>query len=199
MRKVLYLGLDPSRFECDGDLVHCPVIKTVNRPREEIEWALSDALEFTHLIFSSQNGVRYFFDAVPELGSIEIFCVGEATAGAVRDRGYECQVAQKERQEGVIDLLRPLDLNGAYVGVPCAVGARGTLGYYLARQDVRHQIIPLYTTVPREVDIPSLDHVDELVFTSPSCVDAFFAKRRPTHQTLRAIGPVTKERLNRYL
>lgn len=200
MRKVLYLGLDPSRFECDGDLIHCPIIKTVTRPREEIKWVLDDAPEFTHLIFSSQNGVRYFFEAVGPCSAVQIFCVGQATAEAVRARGYACQAAFKERQEGVIDLLRPLNLNEAYIGVPCAVGARGVLGFYLAMRDIRHQLIPLYQTVPKEdVVLPELDRIDELVFTSPSCVDAFFAKKKPTHQKLRAIGPVTKERLNYYL
>lgn len=199
MRQVLYLGLDPARFECDDTLIHCPIIETAPRPKAQLKWALDDLDEYTHLIFSSQRGVRYFFDLAEEIKTPQLIAVGEATASAIRERGKTCLVAAKERQEGVIDLLRVQNLEQAYICVPCAEGARGILGNYLALRDVRHQIVPLYKTVPRACELPELSTIDELVFTSPSCVDAFFARLKPSGQHLRAIGPVTSERLQRYL
>jgi uroporphyrinogen-III synthase len=58
--------------------------------------------------------------------------------------------------------------------------------------------IDLYETVAQRVEpVPDLRLFDEIVFTSPSTVDAFFEifGHIPSGKKIVAIGPVTADRL----
>lgn len=186
----VYLGTNPS--SPSPDLIHCPIIKIAPR-----EVDLSDKNEFTHIIFTSKNAVALFGEIPP----VTVLAVGEATAGALAERGISPIVAPRASQEGIIDLLKMEELRDAYVLLPTSSRARGGIVAYLVERDVRHQVRILYdTVVNHEALLPPEEKITELIFTSPSTIDAYVEMRGaiPSQVHCTPIGPITKERLHHY-
>lgn len=205
-RKVLYLGISPKYVK--EEVVHCPLIHVVARDfsRFDIQNAFADIPEYTHLIFTSKNGVEIFFRCLEhhgygplDLGGKQIFAVGKVTAHGLEKRGVKVsQIAPQETQEGVIHLLAMEDLNGAYILLPQSSRSRPALTYALMGWGVRHQKIYLYDTKIHIPAIkPKLDDFDEIIFTSPSTVDAFnqIFKSVPKGIKMTPIGPITEKAL----
>lgn len=204
--KVLYTGLNPKHFE--KEVTHVPLIEIVPRSfdRFDITCAFDDIPEYTHIIFTSKSGVEVFFSCLKEKGysekdleGKEIVAVGKVTAKYIEDHGVRVtKVADVETQEGVIHLLALEDLGRSYVLLPQSSRARCALVQSLVHRGVRHQRCDLYDTKVKVPTVkPTLESFDEIIFTSPSTVDAFqkvFGKA-PKGKRLTAIGPVTCSKL----
>ncbi len=89
--------------------------------------------------------------------------------------------------------------------MPQSSKARVKLAHFLVEKGVHHQIVHLYDTkTKKDLKYPKIDQFEEVVFTSPSTVDAFFSTipKDMIHDVYRykVIGPITaevlKERLN---
>lgn len=184
MTRTLYLGTDPSRY--GKEVTHCPLIEVKQREVTEEVW--SDWPLFTHVLISSRNALSFL--PFPLKDKV-VLAVGAATAALARG----ALIAPFAQQEGMVKALKLMHLEGAYVAIVGSSGARGIILDFLARRGIRHQSIILYDVVEKEGELPPLEAFDEIVFTSPSTVDAFFKKGRITTQKVVAIGRVTKERL----
>ena len=212
MGTTLYLGTDPSAFESEGNfkghLIHFPVIEIVPKPLEdpELKRAWDDLGEYTHLIFTSKNAVSVFYSHLESQKiSVEMFsnktliAIGKVTAAHLDMRGLKPNhIAEQEQQEGVITLLKRLDLENAYVFLPRSSLARPALTHFLNEEEIRHQACDLYETRAKIPDwVPDLESIDEIIFTSPSTVSAFLQifKRLPVGKKLRAVGPITERAL----
>ena len=205
---LLYLGTDPSKYLSDAKVTHCKMIEILPRAFDsfEIKHQMADMVEYTHIIFTSKNAVTIFMDALRFYGyskeclhGKECLVIGDSTAAALQKAGADSmRLAKKETQEGVMDLLDILDLEKAYIFYPRSSRARPTLSYYLRVRQLRHQICDLYDTQAIFLEeLPTLSEFDEVVFTSPSTVEAFFEYFPviPTSLKLTAIGPITEESL----
>jgi len=189
---VLYLGLDPKGWP---HAIHYPVIRT-ERIVSEVPQSWP---QFTHVIFTSRSAVRHWWEVHPSFDKIAI-AIGEGTAEELRARGVEPLVAPEAVQEGVIALLEQIDLENAFIFFPCSKRARPNLTRYLAGRGLRFLRLDLYDTLFQRPDpVPSLEGIDEIVFTSPSTVEGFlriFADF-PRGKNLTAIGPITQKALDR--
>lgn len=182
---ILYLGIDPSRWP--EKVFHYPVIRT--EPLEICEppdWA-----EATHILFTSRSAVRHwkYFDLTKQT-----IALGSATA-LLLERPL---IAPTPTQEGVVELLRTL--SPGYLIWPRSTLSRDHIADYLISSNIRHRIIPLYRTVfQRPGPPPELDLFTEIIFTSPSTIDAFLHiyATLPRNIRLTPIGPVTAEALQR--
>lgn len=206
---TLYLGLDPKNYRTTNKLIHCPIIQTVARPFDapKMQSIFQDIPDYTHFIFTSQVGVQVFFDCLAfhgfspeEVAEKEIVTVGTATAAAVEKWGGRVtQIADEETQEGIIQMLATQDLDRSYIFLPCSSLSRPDLAHFLMIRRIRHQLCYLYDTKVREpAEKPDLEAVDEIVFTSPSTVDAFqkIFGNPPKNKKLTSIGPITQVKLN---
>jgi uroporphyrinogen-III synthase len=205
---VLYLGLDPSHYPQERPVVHFPVIKIVPRSKDslEVREVFSKIEEYSHIIFTSKNGVQEFFDCLEAFGyqlrkvrHSVIIAVGHVTALYLEKQGVSAHfVAGNECQEGIIDILSEMDLDGANILLPRSSIARPLLSEYLVEQQIKHKICSLYDTLShRPEEIPPLEEVGEIIFTSPSTVKGFFEifDRVPEDVQLTAIGPITRKAL----
>lgn len=205
-KKTLYTGLDPERF--GRPVLHCPLIEIApfNLDSPKIQVLMEDISDYTHFIFSSQNGVEIFFDALKYHGydkkileNKQIIAVGRATAERLKHFGVSSPLIPAEAtQEGIIQSLIKQSLTGAYLCLPQSALARPNLAQFLSGACIRHQLLPLYTIrqkLPKP--LPDLDEVDEIVFTSPSTVQSFFEifRKVSSRMKLKAIGPVTQKAL----
>lgn len=188
--RVLYLGLDPKNICC----VHYPVIRTEKIVGAELREAQALWPQFTHVIFTSQSAVGYWEG---DLRGKRLIAIGEATGEAIRKRGGAVVVARDATQEGVIDLLKSLDLRGAFLFMPRSKKARPNLAEFL--KSYRSFVLDLYDTVFQKLEpVPKLEEFSEIVFTSPSTVEGFsrIYEKIPPKIKLTAIGPITQERLD---
>jgi uroporphyrinogen-III synthase len=201
---TLFLGLDPSHCCRAGRVIHYPVIRIVKRPLERTFF--QELPFFSHFIFTSKTAVHFFFCALEECAIPResfagrcLLCVGKFTAAALKEQGFDSLVAEDERQEGVIALLAALKLDQkSYFCLPRSFRARLLIDRFLQEKKIRFQVYPLYDTAPQKLlPLPDLKEIDEIVFTSPSTVDAFYAifPELPREKILTPIGPVTRERI----
>ena len=204
MKTTLYLGTNPTHFPREGHLIHYPVIKIVPRALVDLQDAYANLGTYTHLIFTSKNTVQVFFAHLKELGQPfprekQVIAIGDVTAFHLEQQGVRVHhVAQEETQEGLIAYLQEQDLEAAHLFLPRSSRARAVLTQFLQENKVRHTICDLYDTHAQRLDpVPDLSLVHEIVFTSPSTVEAFKAiyGRLPRDKKLIAIGPVTEKAL----
>ncbi|NNM43207.1 MAG: uroporphyrinogen-III synthase, partial [Chlamydiae bacterium] len=213
MNTILYLGTDPSHFLAKGKVIHCPVIRLV--PKEKFDGpflrAWEDLEKYTHIIFTSKNAVHFFFEIGEKifqkkiaLSEKKLLSIGPATSHALERRGYTLFLeAQESTQEGMAASLRHLDLTGSYIFYPRSSQARLHLSSFLVELGVKHQICDLYDTISdlsRSEELSSfVKESDEIIFTSPSTVKAFFEMygSPPPTKKITVIGPITQEALQK--
>lgn len=206
MKTTLYLGTDPLSYEtqgrCEGNLIHYPVIKIVPRKAHTIR-AYRELSAFTHIIFTSKNAVNVFFQHLADLElslhQQQLIAIGAVTAAHLSKQGFPPQhVAEQETQEGVIALLKQLDLKEAFVFLPRSSQARPLLVQFFEDHQIRYCACDLYDTVTQKLEVqPDWDQIDEIVFTSPTTVRAFLEifKKFPEGKQLTPIGQVTNNEL----
>lgn len=188
---ILYLGLDPKNFPRKENLFHYPVIRTekIGIWNEEVERAFQMS---THLIFTSQTAVLYF----PKQIFQEVVAVGSATQKALYEKGVSSHLAPVATQEGIIDWIEEKGPDDASFFWPRSMQSRPLLEQFLQKR--KAFIFDLYDTVMQiPGPIPSLDEVEEIVFTSPSTVRGFLQiyGKIPEGKKLTAIGPITAQAL----
>lgn len=195
----LFFGIDNTSYP---HARHIPLISIKYREKQhtEVQSFLDDISSFTHLIFMSKHGVQalmHLIDPV-QLAGKKIISIGSKTSATLHTFGIDVDITSKEEtQEGILHELNILDLKTAYIGIPCSSRSRKTLATLLAYKGVRFLIGYLYDTyLVDDALLPSLDTVEELIFTSPSTVDAFkkYFDNVPAHLTFQFQGPITKQR-----
>lgn len=204
-KRILYLGLDPSHTETNGEFVHLPIIQIVPRALTdaEVQHALQQFANYTHVIVTSKTTVSILNGYLPSANAWNekiILAVGRVTAKHLEACGITPTIiASEETAEGLIHEMEQLDLTKAYLFWPHSAKARPVIKDYLEANHIAHTSCILYepkTQIPKE--LPELANFDEIIFTSPSTVDAFFEifGYFPTHCALTPIGPITKHHLN---
>ncbi len=208
---TLYLGLDPSNYQTKNRLIHCPIIQTIACPFDlpHIRHVFENISPYTHIIFTSKVAANLFFDCLIYYGhekkspliQKKIMAIGSATADVIEQRGGTVfEIARESTQEGVIKMLKMHHLKRAFFLVPCSSLARPHLSHFLRDQKIGYTLCKLYETrAKRPKEMPDLDTIDEILFTSPSTVDAFqkIVGMIPKNKKLTCIGPITKKRLNK--
>ena len=219
MKTILYLGIDPptctySKYIYDknnSNLIHYPIIKTVPSTNTKLLKAFKNFLKFTHIIFTSKTTVKVFFETLKDLpfsfediSNKQYIVVGKSTAHALAEHGIIASgVAKEETAKGLVTLLKSLDLTkNTFIFFPHSKLSRKTLVTYFLEENLKFVESIFYTTIPfKSVPLPDLLTIDEIVFTSPSTVDAFltFFKALPKNKILTPIGPVTNLSLGKNL
>lgn len=202
MKRILYLGTDPSHFKSDGQIIHCPLIQIVPRPIEQVASAYEQFASSSHVLFTSKNAVNLCFAQLEQLGicpsvSQEWMAIGQVTASQLKKRGvFPIHVADDERQEGVIALLETI--TPRHLFIPKSSLSRAVLFEWLKAQEISHTAVDIYDTVFSPPVVTAWEEMDVIVFTSPSTVKAFihYFGKLPRLEQCFAIGEVTQRLLS---
>ena len=178
---------------------------------EALDAAIAKLNDYQWLIFTSANGVDYFFARLMKtgkdaraLGYAKVAAIGSATAAKLREYGIIADVVPREfRAEGVLEALKGKLPSHAKILLPRAQEAREILPEKLREQGAVVDVAPAYQTVAAEVDAESLrekladGEIDLVTFTSSSTVTNL-VKIIGSADALKeiktaAIGPVTAE------
>lgn len=198
--RTLYLGLNcPS-----SDYFHYPIIRIVPRSSDsdDIVECFQHLDIFSHVIFSSQNSVKICLQFA-ERGSFEnktLICVGKKTAECLQEYGLKPSIiAENETSEGIVAELQKIKfLTEPKFLWPHSSLSRPVIKNFLLQNNFFFKECILYDTLPWKRDpIPDLTQFQEIVFTSPSCIEAFLQifGPLPSNKKLSCIGPVTEQYL----
>lgn len=195
-------GARPLRF---------PVIATAPPPSwDGLDRACAAVDRYAWIVFTSANGVRFFFDRfcrgdrdVRDLKGVRIATIGPATARAVAERGLRVDlVPESFVSEGVVAAFQSRDLRGRRVLLPRAAEARDVLPEGLRGLGAEVDAVTAYQTVSTGRTRQELDDLlrtagaDVVSFTSPSTVREFCAVAGRNHPlweriVVACLGPVT--------
>jgi uroporphyrinogen-III synthase len=190
-----------------AEVVELPVIALA--PVEDLgplEDALARLNEYRWVVFTSVNGVRWFFELAGQraqgMSDVRVAAVGPATAAALRERGIEASVLPEEFvAESLAEALLREAIDGARVLLPRAASARDVLPDALRAKGAVVDDVPVY----RNIVPPELAEAAEALFsgagrpdwvtlTSSSTVKNLLAAvghERLAGVKLASIGPVT--------
>jgi hydroxymethylbilane synthase len=168
-KKTLYFGLRQKQQKG----IRCqPLIEIVPLP-----CSLRALASSSHILVTSRTSLdllRPFLETTSL--QKEIISIGRKTSALAREIGFKTiHTARTETSEGVIELLGRLKLQDAKIFWPHSSLSRRTIPSYLEGANISFSECELYTTrTKRHVEKCALDQFDELFFSSPSTVDAFF-------------------------
>jgi uroporphyrinogen III methyltransferase/synthase len=205
-----------------GGLLHALGAEIIELPTIEIrpapdyaalDGALANLSEYDWLIFTSANGVRFFFErldlSAADVRSIRgrICAIGPATRDSIERTHLKVDVTAAEYvAEGLLEALREYDLAGARVLIARAAMARDVLPKELALRGARVDVVEAYRTVPPDnlaVEAAKLlmRKPDWIAFTSSSTVQNLVAAcGSAALEGVRTatIGPVTSATLRKF-
>ncbi len=204
-----------SLEELGAECIEIPTIKIIPPESfEPLDRAIEKIEDYDWLIFTSVNGVKYFFERLFEKGKdaralsrARIAAIGQATAALIKNYGLLVDLLPREfRAEGLLEAFSQEDLRGVRILIPRALEAREILPEKLKEMGARVEVVPTYRTVLPEEEGARVrkaleEGVDVVTFTSSSTArnllrllgeDAF---RLLSGVLLASIGPITSETL----
>lgn len=205
-----------------AEVIHIPTIEIV--PPDS--WAGCDrALEKLHeyhwLIFTSTNGVRFFFHRlkdrrkkVEELKKKQIAAVGERTEEVLKELGVQIDLVPHDfSSEGLVEEFQKKNILGLRILIPKAYKGRDVLKIDLTARGGKVDAVTVYKNQPTQrhnlSEYQRLLHgsaPDILTFTSPSTIRNFIslfgAKKiygwKAKGCRIAAIGKVTADALEKH-
>ena len=194
-----------------ADVIEMPATRIEVADPAPLHDVLARLHEFSWMIFTSQNAVAVFWDALRASGrdarafaGAKIAAVGPATADALLERGLAVDLSpQRFVAEGLLDELRSRkDVRDARVLYAAAEGAREVLQEGLDELGAKVERLTLYRSVADGEGASELRErllsgdADLVTFTSASSVKAFVAAvgaDAATKALAASIGPITTD------
>ena len=211
-KKILYTGIEPCETLNNAEVFHLPLISMKRRSLsiKETKDVFDHIYSYSHILFTSKYAVQSFFLCMKELNipkeyldPVFLLAIGSSTLKALEKEGvYINYVGSDETEEGAIRLLESLDLKDAKLLLPQAGMTRAKLIHYLVEKGVFYDVIILYDLFKQKpYEAIDLKNFDEIIFTSPVAVDAFFDIYEDLPHTLQvhSMGMMTRCKLKSYL
>jgi uroporphyrinogen III methyltransferase/synthase len=191
--------------------IYFPTIKIVPPANwHGLDEAIDILTTYNWLIFTSANGVQFFFERlweknkdIRDLKGIKICCIGPATARQIEDKGIKVDLIPEQFiAEGILQSFAAMDLKGRRILIPRAAKARDVLPEGLKKLGASVDVVAAYQTVNsgnKKEDLAVLisdNKVDVITFTSSSTVTNFVEIMGhdftlPEQVDVACIGPVT--------
>jgi uroporphyrinogen III methyltransferase/synthase len=197
--------------ETGARVIIFPTIQIVPPDRfDDLDQAIDAITIYDWIIFTSANGVKFFFKRFRELKKDirdmkgpGICAIGPATASSIENMGLRVDIVPDEYiSEGVVKAFEGRNLQGKKVLLPRAEIARDIIPDGLSKLGATVDVITAYRTVNSGRKKDELyywikqNKVDVITFTSPSTVTNFIDiignnERLPENIKIACIGPVT--------
>ena len=205
-----------NRLETLGaNCLECPTIKTAPPDDwEPLDIAINTLNHYDWLIFTSVNGVTFFFERlfkkgldVRALGRIRIATIGPVTSKKLQDYGLRSDIVPKTyRAESIVEAFADHPIKNCNILLPRAKKARPVLPVELTRQGAQVNEVTAYQTLAvadqseELINALTRHEIDIVTFTSSSTAKNF-RQLLPDDQfqnlmhsvQVASIGPITSE------
>jgi uroporphyrinogen III methyltransferase/synthase len=175
-----------------ADVVELPVIEF-----QALDFVVPDVTKYDWVIFTSVNGVDYFYRHATPTPGPRYCTIGPATADALRTRGLEPDVVPASYvAEGVVAALAGEPLQGKRVLLPRASVARDVIPEELSKLGAKVDVVPVYATgapadlAERAAQVFAIKP-DWVTITSASTVRSLASAAPLAGVKLASIGPIT--------
>lgn len=179
------------RLEAKGaEVVELPLIKVTKEVNlDTLAEVLQEMGSYEWVIFTSANGVKYFFEEfirvhedIRALGLVRIAAVGAATAAALKDLHLRVDLQPKKAsgEELAKELIKRESMDSAKVLVVTGNRNRDTLIEVLHEARAIVDQLPVYKTEDAELASDAVagefraKGADAILFASPSAAQSFF-------------------------
>ncbi|MEE4113333.1 MAG: uroporphyrinogen-III C-methyltransferase, partial [Desulfobacteraceae bacterium] len=201
--------------EYGAECIQCPTIQVGPPPDwAGLDGAIATLDQYRWIVFTSVNGVDYFFRRLFEngldvraLGHIHTAAIGPATADRLGTWGLKSDIIPKTyRAESVVEAFTAKPIKGSRVLLPRAMEARSVLPVELTRMGATVDEVTAYATRQAENSAADLitrltdGAIDMITFTSSSTVKNFHRLLPPDRidrlmdgVSLASIGPITSQ------
>jgi uroporphyrinogen III methyltransferase/synthase len=206
-------GVFSGMLEEQGGRVDAVALIKTAPPRSygALDKAIKRLGAYDWAIFTSVNGVEYFFQRLYKIGfdlrelkGVKLAVIGKATKAALSERGLRVDLVAKDFcAEGLIDVLKGR-VKGRKFLLPRAEKARELLPEFIRAKHGEIDVVPVYRTIkPRKETGRIREQLgsggyDVVTFTSSSSVKNFISLLKKTEVAklmagvkVACIGPVT--------
>ncbi|WP_342743901.1 uroporphyrinogen-III C-methyltransferase [Desulfamplus magnetovallimortis] len=208
-------GFIETLTELGATCIEIPTIKVV-APQDNtpLEKALKEIAKYDWIVFTSVNGVKFFFDTlfksgkdVRIMGHLKCACIGPVTKQELMKHGIVCDVLPESyRAESVIEAFSGMEIKNKNILLPRAKEARSILPEELSKMGAIVEEVTVYITEQVEDEKQKLlsllekNEIDMVTFTSSSTVKNFKAllpqnsfKAMLENVKTASIGPITSD------
>jgi uroporphyrinogen III methyltransferase/synthase len=201
--------------EMGANCLEYPTIRVEALPdQSRLDQAIDRLADYDWIVFTSVNGVRFFFERlfargfdVRALHQMRTAVIGPVTAERLRDFGLVCDILPSSyRAESVVEAFREESMAGCRVLLPRAAEARAVLPDELTKMGAQVDEVITYRARPEDAGAKRLvgdlqeGRVDLVTFTSSSTVTNFKALLPAAEADslmagvrVASIGPITTE------
>jgi uroporphyrinogen-III synthase len=197
--------------EAGGIPIEIPLISfKLPDNQSEVRQTIKSIDTYDWLVFTSKNGVKFFFDVYSREKPLpKIAAVGAKTEAALKEYGYIPEVVPSDYvAEGLICALEPLINKDDSILLARGNLSRSILATELSKKCGNVHDLIIYDTVENNnekqklIELLSTGQLDVLTFTSSSTVTSFLKLVNGTawrewiqNLIIACIGPVTKQAL----
>jgi len=176
--------------ELGAQVIEFPTIRLAGlKDYKLLDEAIAALSSYQWIIFTSVNGVEFFFKRLNELkkdsralGQAKVCAIGPETAAGLRQHGIIPDYVPPEyRAEAIVDGLIKLGVRAVRILIPRALEARDILPEKLTEEGAFVSVIPVYETLPDSADTAYLldllqkNAINMVTFTSSSTVKNFWS------------------------
>ncbi|MBU0463460.1 MAG: uroporphyrinogen-III C-methyltransferase [Proteobacteria bacterium] len=195
--------------------IEIPTIQIV--PPEDtapLKKSIENITDYDWLVFTSVNGVKFFFDVlfdmghdVRVLGHLKFACIGPVTKERLKSYGILSDILPKTyRAESVIEAFSTVEIKDKKILLPRAKQARTILPEELTKMGAQVDDVVAYETQLNSdgkkelISLLDDNEIDAITFTSSSTVSNFMslleskdAKKLLKNVVTASIGPITSD------
>jgi uroporphyrinogen-III synthase len=194
------------------DVIFLPLIEIIP-PSDDyasLDRAIGQIGGYDWLIFTSANGVQYFFDRLQTkgisadvLGRLNVAVVGPMTAKLLASKGcHVSMVPSIHSAKGLIDDFADIDIAGMKILFVQAREGGKELTEFLRARGGDVDVVEAYRTVPSKENYQLPENFDAVYFFSPLAVREFvgrFGISSLVGRALNPIGETTAAEIEKYI
>jgi uroporphyrinogen III methyltransferase / synthase len=183
--RILLPGTHPEKYRHLGIIVHRPLIKSV--PLDDYKQAdkvLKQLNSFDWIVFTSTNGVEFFFQRLNALGldtrsigTVKVAAIGQTTAEKLKTFGVLVDMQPKlESSIGLLEEFKKVSVKGKRILLVRPKVGSSVLLDGLADAEAAIEALVVYRNIEIEPEETDFDFIDQILFTSGSTVRAFLKR-----------------------
>jgi uroporphyrinogen III methyltransferase/synthase len=180
--RILLPGTHPDKYRHLGIIIHRPLIKSV--PLDDYTQAdkvLKKLNTFDWIVFTSTNGVEFFFQRLNavgfdtrSIGTVKVAAIGKTTSEKLKTFGILVDMQPKlESSTGLLEEFKKVSVKGKRILLVRPKVGSSMLLDGLADADATIETVVVYRNVDIEPEETDFDFIDQILFTSGSTVRAF--------------------------